>query len=154
VRRQRRDVHDRPVDHSGAEDLAWQNRPIEVQLHDLVERRRRQLEERLLADRCRGDVAARRVDKHVDLLAAVERRLARALELGQIEHIRFENECRSAELLCECVEACAPSGEQAHLGPSRSEATRNRAAENARGAGDHGDSALETEQLRDGLHQD
>jgi len=77
-----------------------------------------------------------------------------AERFGLLEHIRFENECRSAELLCECVEACAPSGEQAHLGPSRSEATRNRAAENARGAGDHGDSALETEQLRDGLHQD
>jgi hypothetical protein len=76
-----------------------------------------------------------------------------ALELSCVEHVGFECERGFAEPPSELLERPAPPREQAELCACRGEAACDRTAENARRPGHHCDLALETEQLRDRLHQ-
>ena len=157
VRRQRRDVDDRSVarrvavDHGGTEDLSRQHRAVEVELDHLVEGGCRQLEERLLADRRCGDVAAGGVDEHVDAPPAVEHGRARMLELRGVEHVGLEHERRVSEAQRELFEALATPCEQADPGAGAGEPPCDRAAEHARGAGDDCDAIAEAEQLGGGV---
>ena len=92
VRRHRRDVDDRPRHHRGAEDLTRDHRAVEVEPDNLVESRRWQLEERPLADRRRGDIAAGGVDERVDPAEAIEQGCTGAFELGGFEDVGLEHD--------------------------------------------------------------
>ena len=131
MRRQRRDVDDRPARHRGAEDLAREHRAVEVEPDDLVERGGRELEERPLTDRRGGDVAASGVDEDVDLAPAVEHRGASALELGGVEHVGLEGDGGLAKAPRELFEGLTPPCEEADPCARRGEALRDCATENA-----------------------
>ena len=75
--------------------------------------------------------------------------VARAqLELSGVEHVCLEDDRALAEALRKRVEAIAPPCEEADARARRGEASRDRAAENARRTGHDGDPVVETEQLR------
>ena len=69
-----------------------------------------ELEERPLADRRGGEVAARGVDEDVDAPEALEHGRARLLELGAVEHVGLEDERGLAEL---CASASSGSRRRA-----------------------------------------
>ena len=125
---------------------------MEVELDDLVECGRRELEERPFADRCGGDVAARGVDERVDPAPAIEHHCAGTFELGGVEHVGLEDDRRLAEAPRERLERLASSSKEGDPCACCGESARDSAAENARRAGHHRDLVLETGQFRDGSH--
>ena len=97
---------------------------MEVEPDDLVERAGIELEERPLADRRGGDVAAGGVDEDVDAAPTFEHRLPGAFELRSVQHVGLEDDRGIAEITCELLERVAPSCEETDLRTGGSKASR------------------------------
>ena len=147
VRRERRDVDDRPAAQLVAEDLAREQRAVKVEPDDFFDRSRIELEERPLTDRGGGDVAARGVDEDVDAPEALQHRRAGGRQLPGVEHVGLEHHGGVAEARRQHFERRAAPCQQGDARARRSEPPRDRTAEHARGARHKRDPLLEAEQL-------